>query len=203
LADVDWITILRRKPIIAAIRPTECVRLHGLNQVGVVFILGGTIFDIPHLVEEAKESGKLLFVDIDLLKGIGKDAPGVKFLAKEFRVDGIITTRSNLVKSIQKEGLVAVQRLFVLDSESLAGGLGVTEKSAPDAIEILPGLVLPKIMQRIRSASSIPVIAGGLITEEGEIQQILDSGALAISTTSSRLFSLIPKRTPSRAVNPQ
>jgi glycerol uptake operon antiterminator len=199
---VDWIATLRKKPIIAAIRPAESVSLHGLDQVGVVFVLGGTIFDIPHLVEEAKESGKFLFIDIDLLKGIGKDAPGVKFLAKESHVYGIITTRSNLVKSIQKEGLVAIQRLFVLDSESLTGGLGVVEKSAPDAIEILPGLVLPKIMQRIRSTSSIPVIAGGLITEEKEVQQILDSGALAISTTSSRLFSPIPKRTLRRVVNP-
>jgi glycerol uptake operon antiterminator len=193
VVEVNWMAILEKKPVIAAFRPTEHLRLHLLNQIGVVFILGGTIFDIPDLVVQAKQSGKLLFVDIDLLKGIGKDAPGVKFLAKESGVDGIITTRSNLVKSIQKEGVVAVQRVFVLDSESLTGGLGVVEKSAPDAIEILPGLILPKVMQRIRSATSIPVIAGGLITKEREVQQILDSGALAISTTSSCLLSWCKK----------
>jgi len=193
VVEVNWMAILEKKPVIAAFRSTEHLRLHLLNQIGVVFILGGTIFDIPDLVVQAKQSGKLLFVDIDLLKGIGKDAPGVKFLAKESGVDGIITTRSNLVKSIQKEGVVAVQRVFVLDSESLTGGLGVVEKSAPDAIEILPGLILPKVMQRIRSATSIPVIAGGLITKEREVQQILDSGALAISTTSSCLLSWCKK----------
>ena len=169
----------------------------------MIFILGGTIFDLPGLVKEAKESGKLLFVDIDLLKGIGKDASGVRFLAKESHVDGVITTRSNLIKSIQKEGLVAVQRLFVLDSESLAGGLGVIEKSAPDAVEVLPGLILPKIMHRIRTVTSVPVIAGGLITEENEVREILDSGALGISTTSSRLFSLTLKRTAGQTTNPK
>ena len=199
---MDWITTLRENPVIAAFRSVESVRLRDLNQIRVIFVLGGTIFDLPGLVEEAKESGKLLFVDIDLLKGIGKDAPGVRFLAKESHVDGIITTRSNLIKSTQKEGLVAVQRLFVLDSESLAGGLGVIEKSAPDAVEILPGLILPKIMQRIRMATSVPVIAGGLITEENEIRQILDSGALGISTTSSRLFSIPSRRSAGRAANP-
>jgi glycerol uptake operon antiterminator len=198
VVEVNWMSIFEKKPVIAAFRPTEHLHLHLLHEIGVVFILGGTIFDIPDLVVQAKQSGKLLFVDIDLLKGIGKDAPGVKFLAKESRVDGIITTRSNLVKSIQKEGLVAVQRVFVLDSESLTGGLGVVEKSAPDAIEILPGLILPKVIQRIQSITSIPVIAGGLITEKREVEQLLDSGALAISTTSNRLFSWCKKERASR-----
>ncbi|HUJ69945.1 MAG TPA: glycerol-3-phosphate responsive antiterminator [Syntrophorhabdales bacterium] len=198
---MDWMTTLRENPVIAAFRSVESVRLHDLNQVRVIFVLGGTIFDLPRLVEEAKESGKLLFVDIDLLKGIGKDAPGVRFLAKESHVDGIITTRSNLVKSAQKEGLVAVQRLFVLDSESLVGGLGVVEKSAPDAVEVLPGLILPKITQRIRMATTIPIIAGGLITEEHEVRRILDAGALGISTTSSRLFAMAVNRAAGRPAN--
>jgi glycerol-3-phosphate responsive antiterminator len=61
-------------------------------------------------------------------------------------------------------------------------------------MEVLPGLILPKIMQRIQSATSIPVIAGGLITEEHEVQRILDAGALGISTTSSRLFAMAVSR---------
>ena len=198
---MDWMAALRENPVIAACRSAESAHTADLNRICVIFILGGTIFDLPGLVKEAKESGKLLFVDIDLLKGIGKDAPGVRFLAKESHVDGVITTRSNLIKSIQKEGLVAVQRLFVLDSESLAGGLGVIEKSAPDAVEVLPGLILPKIMHRIRTVTSVPVIAGGLITEENEIHEILNSGALGISTTSSPLFSLTLPRTAGQRAN--
>jgi glycerol uptake operon antiterminator len=184
---------LQENPVIAACRSTESAHIRELTLTRVVFILGGTIFDLPGVVKDAKESDKLIFVDIDLLKGIGKDASGVRFLAKESHVDGIITTRSNLIKSIQKEGLVAVQRLFVLDSESLAGGLGVIEKSAPDVVEVLPGLILPKIMRKMQT-TSIPVIAGGLITEESEVRRILDSGALGISTTSRSLFSLQPRK---------
>ncbi len=198
---MDWITTLRESPVIAAFRSVESIRVHDLNQVRVIFVLGGTIFDLPGLAKEAKESGKLLFVDIDLLKGIGKDGPGVRYLAKESHVNGIITTRSNLIKSIQKEGLIAVQRLFVLDSESLVGGLGVVERSAPDAVEVLPGLILPKIIQRIRIATTIPIIAGGLITEEHEVHRILDAGALGISTTSSRLFPMAVSRAAGRPAN--
>ena len=63
---MDWISILRANPVIAAFRSTEGIRIRDLNSIGVVFILGGTIFDLPGLVKETKESGKLLFVDIDL-----------------------------------------------------------------------------------------------------------------------------------------
>ena len=186
---MDFVAALRESPVIAAFRSIESFHIHDLDRIRVIFVLGGTIFDLPAVVEQAKAHGKLLFVDIDLLKGIGKDAPGVRFLAKERHIDGIITTRSNLIKSIQKEGLVSIQRLFILDSESLSGGLGVIEKSTPDAVEVLPGLILPKIKERLRMLASIPVIAGGLITQKSEVRQILDSGALGISTTSRNLFN--------------
>jgi glycerol uptake operon antiterminator len=173
--------------------------MQDLKRPNVLFILGGTIFDLPHIVQQARKYEKMVFVDIDLIKGVGKDASGIRYLAKESRVDGVITTRGNLIKSIQKEGLVSVQRVFVLDSDSLTGGLNVIEKSGPEAMEVLPGLILPKIMEKIRAATAIPVIAGGLIRCEEEVREILASGAIGISTTSPRLFNseqcVIPKLT--------
>ena len=187
---MDFLDFLRKRPIIAAFRDVKSLHVEELDSVGVLFILGGTIFDLPDIIDKAVTSGKLVFVDIDLIKGVGKDAPGIQYLAREIHVHGIITTRSNLIKSAQKEGLVSVQRIFVLDSESLTGGLNVIEKSMPDAIEILPGLILPKIMDRIRTRVSVPVIAGGLITRREEIQEILSSGAIGVSTTTSGLYHI-------------
>lgn len=186
---MDFLDVLRKKPIIAAFRDVKSLHVEELDSVGVLFILGGTIFDLPDIIDKAVTSGKLVFVDIDLIKGVGKDASGIQYLAREIHVHGIITTRSNLIKSAQKEGLVSVQRIFVLDSESLTGGLNVIEKSTPDAVEILPGLILPKVMDRIRTRLSVPVIAGGLITRREEIQEILSSGAIGVSTTTSGLFT--------------
>ena len=185
---MDFLTSLQKRPIIAAFRNIENLRIQDLKHIDVLFILGGSIFDLPSVVEQASGYGKLVLIDIDLIKGIGKDAPGIHFLARESRVHGIITTRSNLIHSAQREGLISIQRIFVLDSGSLAGGLSVIEKSEPDAIEVLPGLILPKVMKRIRAKTTIPVIAGGLITREEEVREILASGAVGISTTSSRLF---------------
>jgi glycerol uptake operon antiterminator len=185
---LDFLSILKHKPVIAAFRKVEDFRIEGLSNVDVLFVLGGDIFNLPTLVQQAESVKKLVFVDIDLVKGIGKDASGIRYLARESHVHGVITTKSNLINSAQKEGLISIQRIFVLDSESLTGGLNVVDKSKPDAIEVLPGLILPKIMDRIRSRSPIPVIAGGLITTPQEIQEILSSGAIGISTTSAKLL---------------
>ena len=186
---MDLLSALRERPVIAAIRDVTCPNIPAWDRIGVLFVLGGTIFDLPRIVEQAHRYEKLVFADIDLVKGIGKDAAGVRFLARESHVDGIITTRSNLIKSVHGEGLAAIERIFALDSESLGGGLGVVEKSGPDAVEILPGLIVSKIIKKIRALTSIPVIAGGLITQEEHIQEILAAGAIGVSTSASHLFS--------------
>lgn len=191
---MDFRAVLRDKPVIPAFRDIKSFRIQGLNNTSVFFILGGTIFDLPNIVEQARRCKKLIFVDIDLIKGIGRDAAGIRFLVKESHVDGIITTHSNLIKSAQQEGLASIQRLFVLDSESLKGGLRTIEKSNPDALEVLPGLILPKIIKQIGMITSIPIIAGGLITLEEEVQEILASGAVGVSTTSPHLFDYLAKR---------
>jgi glycerol uptake operon antiterminator len=191
---LDFLTILQKKPVIAAFRDIESFRIQDLKHTNILFFLGGTIFDLPRVVDQARRYKKLVFVDIDLIKGIGRDAPGIRFLVKESEVDGIITTHSNLIKSAQQEGLASIQRIFVLDSESLKGGLRAIERSNPDALEILPGLVLPKIIKKIGMITSLPVIAGGLITREEEIDEILASGAVGVSTTSPHLFDYQGKR---------
>jgi hypothetical protein len=43
-------------------------------------------------------------------------------------------------------------------------------------------------MDRIRVKTSIPVIAGGLITERKEIEEIVSSGAIGVSTSSAQLW---------------
>lgn len=185
---MDFLSVLKEKPVIAAFRDLSALHLQSLDSIGILFILGGSIFDLPGIVEAARQYQKTVFVDIDLLKGIGKDAAGVRFLAQESKVDGIVTTHGNLVKSAKQEGLFSIQRIFILDSESLAGSLNAVCKFNPDAVDVLPGLILPKIIKKIRIKTSVPLIAGGLITEEEDIREILAAGAIGISTTEQKLF---------------
>ena len=75
---MDFFSALKSRPVIAAIRDIENLRFQSLGHTNVLFILGGTIFDLPKIVQQAKHHQKLVLVDIDLIKGIGKDAPGIR-----------------------------------------------------------------------------------------------------------------------------
>ena len=75
--------------------------------------------------------------------------------------------------------------MFIIDSQALSRSINLIKKVEPDFVEVLPGIA-HKVVKIIDEDSS-KVIAGGLINEESEIVQALDSGASYV-TTSNRLL---------------
>jgi glycerol uptake operon antiterminator len=179
---------LRRRPVVAGLRRAADVEEAVARGVGAVFILGEDIFALRESVATAHRHDRLILAHVDLIKGLGRDEAGVRFLAQELRVDGILTTRANLIGPAKREGLIAVQRLFVLDSESLETGLPAVQRAGPDAVEVLPGAILPLIAARLSTARLPPVIAGGLIQTRRQVEEILAAGAVAVSTGTAALW---------------
>ena len=62
------------------------------------------------------------------------------------------------------------------------------ERAAPDAVEVLPGVIFPLIAARLRGAGLPPVIAGGLIRTRAQVDEILSAGAVAVSTSQEALW---------------
>ncbi len=151
----------------------------------VIFYLKANLLTVRERVLAAHERGKLIFVHIDLAEGIGKDRAGLRYLA-DCGTDGIISTRTQLLRQAKEMGLLAVQRFFALDSqgmesisETLAGGVA-------DVIEIMPG-VIGKAIARFAGGET-PVIAGGLIETKKEVLSALECGAVAVSTGKEALW---------------
>lgn len=166
--------------IIAAVRSTgefECA-LEG--KTNMIFMLAPNIADIRSQAELAHKAGKKLFVHIDLAEGIGKDEYGIRFV-KEQGVDGIISTRTNMIKTARKLGVFTVQRFFIVDSHSVDTTIDAALSSKADMIEIMPGTVT-KVIKRLNKELSMPVVAGGLIETYAEIEEAISCGAAAIST---------------------
>lgn len=157
--------------------------------VEILFLLTGSIFDLQHLVDKVRGRDVLLFAHVDLLQGIGKDPQGMRFLAKEVGVDGMLSTRSHLIRAAKDEGLFTIQRFFLLDSEALKTAVNVLTKSRPDAVEILPALVLPNVHHRLPFSELPPVIAGGLVETEDELHAVLRTPIKAVSTSRQELWS--------------
>jgi len=180
---------LKSSPVIAGLRDAAGVEAAIQRGVAVLFILGEDIFALQESVAKAHAHGRLIFAHVDLIKGLGRDDAGVRFLGRSVGVDGVLTTRANLIGAAKKEGLIAIQRLFVLDSESLEAGLPTVERSAPDAVEILPGVILPAIAPQLASRAALPpLIAGGLIRSQAQAEAVLAAGALAVSTSALALW---------------
>ncbi len=179
------VDLLASSPVIAA---TDSAGWQAAlrSDAGVLFHLGADIMTIESEIKAAKRVGKAVFVHIDLAEGIGKDKTGIRWLAA-CGADGIISTRTNLIRNARECGLLTVQRFFILDTKGLHSIQETIDNTNPDLIEIMPG-VIPKAI-RLFSGQPIPVIAGGLIETKAEVISALSAGAIAVSTGKKDLWS--------------
>lgn len=175
---------LEASPVIAAVRDHLFDKALQ-SPVDVIFLLGCDIMSIKQRIDAAHQAGKTIFVHIDLAEGVGKDKCGIRFLS-QCGVDGIISTKSNLIRQARELGLITVQRFFAYDSHGIDGILDVLGSTRPDIFEIMPG-VIGKIINRF-SNCGIPMIAGGLIETKQELTSALKQGAYAVSTGSEALW---------------
>ena len=181
----NFLNSLEESPVIAAVKDDEGMEVALSSDCTVIFLLYGTILNIKHLVDKAKRNGKLVFVHTDLVEGLtGKDI-SIDFIAQETQADGIISTRSNLIRYAKKLGLITIQRFFLLDSLSFENV--IHQSSYADAIDILPG-TMPRVIERLSQKIRQPIISSGLIVDKQDIISALSSGSTAISTTSKALW---------------
>jgi glycerol uptake operon antiterminator len=180
---------LNTSPIIAALKKQDSIEDACKSIVKVCFILGGDILSVPKMVKALKENNKRAFVHIDMISGVGTDAAAVKYVARAWKPDGIITTRKGLIKCAKDEGLLTVQRIFLLDSTSIKSGITMINSANPDIVEVVPG-VISKAISEIKNNIHQQVIAGGMITTLDEVEKTLGAGAKGISTSSKNLWNI-------------
>ncbi len=181
--------ILEDTPIIAAIKDMDGLEKCLESDIRVVFILFGDICNIGTIVKRIKDAGKIAMVHMELVNGISGREVALDFIKQYTEADGIITTKNTLIKYARQLGLYTVHRYFVMDSMALSNIEKQAGSIQPDVIEILPA-IMPGIIRKVDSFSKVPVIAGGLIADRHDVMTALDSGAVAISSTSQDVWFL-------------
>lgn len=180
---------IESSPIIAAVKEDSGLSACLKSDVEVVFILYGDVCSIQEIVARVRQAGKVAMVHLDLIVGLSAKDASLDYLKDIVHADGVITTKHSLIAHAKEIGLNTVLRYFILDSMALVN----IEKqqrngTLPDVIEILPGIVAPRVIRRIVSMSRTPVVCGGLIKSREDVMHALGSGASAISTTSSEVW---------------
>lgn len=185
----EFYDALMENPVIAAVKDDAgveaCIQK---EDIRVVFVLYGEIVTIADIVERLKAAGKFVVVHLDLIGGLAVREEAVKFVKSYTKADGIISTKPDMIKCAKELGLCTVFRIFVIDSKAL-GSMSHHGIDFVDLVEVLPG-IMPRIIRQIAQKTSVPIIAGGLISEKGDVIQALDAGAVAISTTNQSVWEM-------------
>lgn len=182
----EIIECLELNPVIAAIRDDGWdAALHSPAQV--LFYLSADLTTVNARIRQAHEAGKILLIHLDLAEGIGKDRAGIRYLAQQ-GVDGIISTKAQIIRAARDMGLLTVQRFFALDSKGMESIEEMLHTSTPHLIEIMPG-VIGKALRRFCNCG-IPIIAGGLVETKLEVTDAISCGATAVSTGKEALWYL-------------
>lgn len=180
---------MKKNPIIAAVKDLNNLDSALESNCDIIFLLCGSIFNVKDAVAKAKAKNKMIFIHVDLLDGFSKDAVALKYISEEIKPDGIVSTKNSQLKAAKNLGLLTVQRIFIIDSLSIDTAVKASQMIDPDAIEIMPG-IMPRITKQLSTALSVPVIVGGLVSENIEVENAVKNGALGVSTSSKALWEM-------------
>jgi len=182
---------LQTHPVVPAVWDDNGLAQAARVPVAAIFLQYGSIFTLQEACRRLKQARRdaTIFFHIDLAEGIAADEAGVRF-AKGAGVDGILTTKPSLVEVARSAGLATVLRVFIQDSRSLRRAVQMSLRCGPDALDVLPGPVVPEVLTDLRESLSQPVIAGGLIRRESQVRDLLRAGCRAVDTSSQELWAL-------------
>ncbi|WGV59774.1 glycerol-3-phosphate responsive antiterminator [Brevibacillus brevis] len=178
---------LAQYKLIASVKEAKHLEKAAEANLSAAVLSIGNIGVIKGYVDYFKAKNIPVFLHLERIGGISHDREGIAFLGHYVKPDGIVTTRNTLVKLAKKQGLLTIQRLFLVDSDSIKSGLTSLQDTQPDAVELMPGL-LPEFIEEFRSVIDTPIISGGLIRKREQMEEVLKHGATAVSVGSPLLW---------------
>jgi glycerol uptake operon antiterminator len=180
--------LLTQTPIIPAVRSPEFLAQGGRAPGKIVYFLFGNPESIGEMAGEVAAFGKVPIVNLDLVSGLARDSTAVSYLARR-NVQGIISTHPEPLRAARDSGLFAIKRTFLLDSAALHSAMKSLDQFLPDAVEVLPALAAPHIVERLHSDyPGLPIIAGGLVHSLREVEDLFQRGINSVSVSDCALW---------------
>jgi glycerol uptake operon antiterminator len=178
--------------ILPAIRKMKDLEKLLDSSFSYIVLLDSHIGQLRSIVDLAKANGKKILLHVDLVEGLKNDEYAAEYLCQHIRPEGLISTRAGVITKTKQNGLLAIQRLFLLDSSALEKSYTLLERTQPDYIEVLPG-IMPHMIKEVRERTGIPIFAGGLIRTVSDVELALEAGAAAVTTSHKGLWKHFTK----------
>jgi glycerol uptake operon antiterminator len=150
------------------------------------------IGQMKNISKLANQFEKKMIYHVDLIHGIKNDEFATEYICQEFKPYGLISTKGTVIQKAKQKGVVAVQRMFLIDTHAIEKSYKLIERTQPDYLEVLPG-AMPKMITEVKERVKIPIFAGGLIRTTEDVLAALDAGASAITTSKRDLWEYFEK----------
>ncbi len=178
---------LHTRPVIASVLDRPHLEAFIESSAQFCFLAQTDLIELETAIARIHDRPrKVVFVNIDSIVGLAQDRGGVDYLAR-LGADGLLTTRGSLIPRAQEAGLLTVQKLFITDRSNIQRGVAAVHGAKPDLLQLMPAPVLPFVagheIMRIR-----PVVASGFVTSPTEVEAALSHGAVAVSTSTPKLW---------------
>ena len=157
------------------------------SQIATILLRHCNLFEFTPMLEQAFERELAVYVNIDHIDGIHPDIAGLRFLAHQLHITGIISSNPRILALAKSFDLEAIQRIFAVDSTGLEAALESVDSHLVDLLDISPALVIPYVVSH--TTLPLPFIGSGLITTIQQVQAVLRAGALRVAVARPELYS--------------
>jgi len=162
--------------------------LRALNapQISTIFLRHCNLLDLRPNLDQAFDRDLAVFVYVDHIDGIHPDSAGLRFLAHQLHITGIVSSNPRILSLGKGFELETIQRLFAVDSTGIETALDSVDDRHVDLLDISPALVIPYVVSHM--VLPLPFIGSGLISTFQQVQSVLRAGALRVTTARSELY---------------
>ncbi len=164
----------------------EFLRALDAPQITTIVLRHCNLLDLRPLLDHAFEREVSVYVNVDHIDGIHPDNAGLRFLAHQLHIAGIVSSNPRILTLGKSFELETIQRLFAVDSTGLETALESIDSHNVDLLDISPALVIPYVVSH--TVLPLPFIGSGLISTLQQVQSVLRAGALRVTTARSELY---------------
>ena len=164
----------------------QFVRALDTPRVSAILLRHCNLFEFKSMLENAHERELAIYVNVDHIDGIHPDLAGLRFLAHQLHITGIISSNPRILSLAKGLDLEAIQRIFAVDSTGLEAALESVDSHQVDLLDISPALVIPYVVSH--TTLPLPFIGSGLITTFQQVQAVLRAGALRVAVARPELY---------------
>ena len=182
---------LEKHKMVAAIKEPKYIEraIENKNNLSAVLLMTGTILTVKRYVDFIQSEGLPVILHVEKIGGLEMDGDGIDFVKKNVQPMAIVTTRNGIIKKAKSSGLFVIQRIFLIDTEVYHNLVRDADQIRSDIIEIMPCRA-PDFLNKFTKVSRVPVITGGLLTLPEHAKEALNNGAVAVTTSNSKLWEI-------------